>query len=92
VKDLKWHPGPARGGPDIWVDGSSLLIAIPLAVGGYQLDFVHVSTDDGRASMDTNEGDGYCAYDFGDIAWFAHVSDVEKLLPVNLPNQPKSKQ
>lgn len=76
-----WHLGPAKGGPNIWQDGDSLLIAVETSK-GWQFALVGISADEGIASMEDYLGEFYGDYLFEDIAYWIHERDIIKLLPL----------
>lgn len=75
-----WHPGPAKGGPNTWQDGDRLLIAAE-GKNGWDFAIVRINADDDVASMDDYIGESFTDWDFDQIAYWIHTSDIPKLLP-----------
>jgi hypothetical protein len=75
-----WHPGPAKGGENMWEHGDTLLIAVETSK-GWDFAIVGINADEDHASMEDEYGESYTAWEFEDIAYWIHKRDIPKLLP-----------
>jgi hypothetical protein len=75
-----WHLGPALGGPNMWQDGDTLLIAVQIK-DGWHFAIVGINADEDQASMEDEYGELYSECDFTDISYWMHQRDMELLLP-----------
>jgi hypothetical protein len=81
-----WHLGPALGGPNMWQDGDTLLIAV-LTSKGWDFAIVGINAAGEQASMEDAYGESYTDWDFTDISYWMHHRDMPSLLPTDEANR-----